>query len=109
MGFIGVLLISQPEAEQFNWFALLPILSAVLYAFAMILTRSRCRNENVFILSAWLNISMLIVDVMAFLLMAFTWSDGDAPGYQAFLFGPWTEMGTRERDADFVAIRGFKA
>lgn len=34
--------------------------SAICYAFAMLLTRSRCRRENVFILSLWLNIAMLI-------------------------------------------------
>lgn len=96
LGFIGVLLILQPEAERFSWFAVLPLLSAVLYALAMILTRSHCRKENVFVLSAWLNLSMLSVGVLAssFLVLLGTADEGAAR--QAFLLGPWTEMGSAE-------------
>ena len=91
MGFVGVLLILQPEAEQFSWFSALPLLSAVLYALAMILTRSRCRNENVFVLSAWLNISMLSVGVVASLVLALIGSER-----RGFLLGPWSAMGSNE-------------
>jgi uncharacterized membrane protein len=46
LGFAGVLLILKPEADGFNGYALLPLVSAVLYALAMILTRAKCREEN---------------------------------------------------------------
>ena len=36
LGFSGVLLILRPKTGDFNWFALLPLLSAMLYALAMI-------------------------------------------------------------------------
>lgn len=91
MGFLGVLLILQPEADKFSWFAVLPLLSAILYALAMILTRSRCRNENVFVLSAWLNISMLSVGVVASLVLVLV-----GPGGQTFLLGSWSGMGADE-------------
>ena len=40
IGFAGVLLILRPKAAEFNAYALLPLVSAVLYALAMILTRA---------------------------------------------------------------------
>ena len=61
LGFCGVLLVLKPEVTDFNRFALLPILSAILYALAMILTRSKCKHENIFVLSLWLNISMFVI------------------------------------------------
>jgi drug/metabolite transporter (DMT)-like permease len=51
LGFAGVLLILRPAAEGFNAYALLPLVSAILYAVAMILTRTKCREENPLILS----------------------------------------------------------
>jgi drug/metabolite transporter (DMT)-like permease len=38
LGFAGVLVILRPDAEGFNAFALLPLLAAILYALAMLLT-----------------------------------------------------------------------
>lgn len=43
IGFLGVLLILRPKAGDFNAYAILPLFSAMLYAGAMILTRTRCR------------------------------------------------------------------
>lgn len=43
LGFLGVILILKPNVEDFNWYALLPIFAAILYALAMILTRTKCR------------------------------------------------------------------
>ena len=51
LGFIGGLLILQPASKDFSWYALLPILSAILYALAMILTRTRCRAVHPLMLS----------------------------------------------------------
>lgn len=96
LGFVGVLLILQPEAERFNWFSALPLLSAVLYALAMILTRSRCRNENVFVLSAWLNLSMLSVGVLVSSLLVLLGSSDEGPARLLFLLGSWMEMGSAE-------------
>jgi len=59
LGFIGVLLILQPQADDFNAYALLPIISAICYALAMIITRSKCENEKPLILSLWLNLAFI--------------------------------------------------
>lgn len=96
IGFIGVWLILQPEAEQFSWFALLPVISAILYALAMILTRSRCRLENVLVLSVWLNLSMLVVGVVVSGILVVLELDEAILKRQAFLLGTWTDMGSKE-------------
>lgn len=96
LGFAGVLLVLQPRIENFNWYALLPVASAVLYALAMILTRSHCKSENVFVLSLWLNLSMLFTGaVMTVVLVLMPKSPEMIAGHE-FLFGPWAEMGMME-------------
>jgi len=67
LGFIGVLLILQPQADDFNAYALLPIISAICYALAMIITRSKCENEKPLILSLWLNLAFIGVGALAIL------------------------------------------
>ncbi|WP_128294018.1 DMT family transporter [Afifella aestuarii] len=61
LGLAGVLLILRPDAAAFNAYALLPLLSAVLYALAMILTRTKCREEHPLTLSLALNLAFVVV------------------------------------------------
>jgi drug/metabolite transporter (DMT)-like permease len=90
LGFVGVLLILKPDAEGFNLYALLPLASAIFYASAMILTRTKCRDEHPLILSLGLNVSFIIVGLLATLVLA---ASGEVRG-AAFLTGPWSAMGT---------------
>lgn len=96
MGFSGVLLILRPQAGDFNGYALLPLVAAILYAFSMILTRTKCKDENPLVLSFGLNVSMIAVGAVATLL---TWawgpSSSDVESYR-FLLDRWIEMGSRE-------------
>ena len=69
LGFTGTLLILQPQADDFNTYALLPLVSALCYASAMILTRSKCQREKPTVLSLWLNISFVGVGAFALLLL----------------------------------------
>lgn len=96
LGFVGVLLILRPQADDFNAYALLPIISAVLYALAMIITRTKCRTENALVLSLGLNVSFVSVGALAALLIG-VWgsSNVDAARYP-FLLGQWTAMGMNE-------------
>ena len=96
LGFCGVLLILKPQADDFNAYALLPIVSAILYALAMIITRTKCRSENVLVLSLALNTSMLSVGLLVTLLV-WLWgvTDNEATSYP-FLLGQWTSMGQSE-------------
>lgn len=69
IGFSGTLLILQPQADDFNPYALLPLVSALCYAVAMILTRSKCLQERPTVLSLWLNISFVGVGALGLLLL----------------------------------------
>lgn len=92
IGFLGILLILRPETEAFNAYALLPLVSAMLYALAMILTRTKCRSEHPFTLSLWLNLCFIIVGLGA----AFLIGTVIGPERDGFLLAPWTPMGPQE-------------
>jgi len=90
-GFLGILLILRPGAEAFSAYALLPLLSAMLYALAMILTRTKCRAEHPFTLSLALNLCFIGVGLAATLLVG-----AFGPERDGFLLAPWTPMGSHE-------------
>jgi drug/metabolite transporter (DMT)-like permease len=93
IGFCGVLFILKPQGEDFNSYALLPLISAVLYAFAMILTRTKCRGEHPLVLSLSLNTAFIGVGALATLMnTAFPPSAANIEA-NPFLFGQWTAMG----------------
>ncbi|MEH6631665.1 MAG: DMT family transporter [Halopseudomonas aestusnigri] len=92
LGFLGVLLILKPSSGDFNWYALLPLASAMLYAVAMILTRTKCSAEHPLILSLALNVAFVMVGGGATILInLFASSEGDS-----FLLAPWAVMGVTE-------------
>ncbi len=92
LGFVGVLMILRPNADDFNWYALLPLLSAVLYAIAMILTRTKCRVEHPLMLSLALNICFVLVGGIA----AWFISTFPVELREGFLLAPWARMGTSQ-------------
>ena len=92
LGFVGVLLILQPQADDFNSYALLPIGSAICYALAMILTRSKCRNEKPLVLSLWLNLSFVGVGILAMLVIQLWQPSAATMAVSPFLLGEWTPM-----------------
>jgi len=92
LGFFGVLLILRPKAGDINFFALLPLLAAILYALAMILTRTKCRSENPIMLSIALNVAFIAIGgIVATLIALFA-----AEPREGFLFAPWAAMGGEE-------------
>ncbi|MDX0912587.1 EamA family transporter [Sinorhizobium medicae] len=91
-GFSGVVLIPRPKAGDFNAYAVLPLASAMLYAAAMILTRTRCRNQHPVILSLALNAAFVIVGVAAASLIPLL----PDTARQGFLLAPWAAMGWSE-------------
>ncbi len=82
-GFIGVLLIIQPDTSGLALETLLPILAAALYACAMVLTSVKCRDDDPFSLALVLN---LIFIVCGAALSVFAGQDG------SFVFGAWKTM-----------------
>ncbi len=92
VGFLGVMLILRPKAGDFNLYALLPLVSAVLYALSMILTRTKCRAVNPLMLSVALNLTFVVVGTIAALtIMVFA-----SEPRQGFLLAPWAEMASDE-------------
>lgn len=96
LGFVGVLLILKPQAGDFNQYALLPLISAILYALAMILTRTKCRDESPLVLSLCLNVSFVVVGLAVTVLTMLIDTPGDAEPGTSFLLGQWTAMGRAE-------------
>ena len=92
LGFVGVILVLNPQVEGFNWYAALPISSAILFALAMILTRSKCQSESVFVLSFWVNLSMFVIGIIATLIVVLLYADLPPDDGQAFLLGRWAKM-----------------
>lgn len=93
LGFAGVTLILKPAAGDFNLYALLPLVAAMLYALAMILTRTKCRGEHPLVLSAALNVSFIAVGLAATLVLPLA---GDTIAPSSFLSPVWTAMGPSE-------------
>lgn len=91
-GFLGVLLILRPKAGDFNAYAILPLVSAMLYAGAMILTRTRCRQQDPIMLSLALNLAFVMAGVLAAALAALL----PESARQGFLLARWTGMGSAE-------------
>jgi drug/metabolite transporter (DMT)-like permease len=96
IGFAGVLTILRPGTDSFSWFMLLPILGAVFYAFAMILTRSKCLDETPLTLALALNVSLMAAGLaITGVLWVLDLTPEESSTYP-FVLGPWTGMGVRE-------------
>lgn len=92
LGFIGTLLILQPQADDFDAYAFLPVAAAICYACAMIMTRSKCRNEQPIVLSLWLNISFVGVGALALLVLNIFDLNAETRALNLFLLGEWKPM-----------------
>lgn len=91
IGFTGVLVMLKPQAGDLNIAALLPLLSAMLYALGMAITRTRSHREHPLVLSPTLNLIAIGVAGAA------TWygaSGGSAA--QSLFVGDWIAMGWTE-------------
>lgn len=96
LGFAGVLVILRPGTDAFAAAMLVPILSAVLYACSMVLTRGKCADESPVALSIALNLNFIVVGlvvtgVLAVLDLPQAWATADQ-----FMLGPWIPMGSEE-------------
>ena len=92
LGFLGVLLILRPRAGDFNAYALLPLVSAMLYAGSMILTRTKCRAEHPLVLSLALNVAFVVVGG----LVSQAISGMAGPDRAGFMLAEWGPLGRDE-------------
>lgn len=95
LGFSGVIVIVRPAAEDFNLYALLPMISAIMFAYAMILTRTKCRNEDPRILALMQNALFVICGSLISLVL-FLLPPLQLATTNPFLFGAWTPLGTTQ-------------
>jgi len=64
IGFAGVIVILRPGGDAFSLWALLPVLAALLYAVAAVITRYRCPGESAFVLGLSLNAGLLVAGII---------------------------------------------
>jgi len=83
LGFIGMLLILRPEGSEIGIAMFLPLLAAILYALAMVLTSVKCRDDDPIALAVALNIAFIVCGGM---LGIFSGSE------EAFVFGQWQAL-----------------
>ena len=96
LGFLGVIAILKPGTDAFSWFTLLPLLAAALYALAMVLTRSKCRDEAPLTLALALHASFLVTGGIATAALAVIGLGDETKSAYPFLVGDWMPMGARE-------------
>ena len=96
LGFAGVVAILKPGTDAFSWFTLLPLLAATLYALAMVLTRSKCRDEAPLTLALALHVLFLAAGLLATAVLALAGLGSETKAALPFLLGDWTPMGMRE-------------
>lgn len=90
VGFAGVVLILNPQAGDVNFYVFLPIISAILFALAMIITRSKCRSDDAFALSIHLNVMFIVIGAIG---SCWGLLNPDlAQGGDAFIWGAWPSM-----------------
>jgi len=83
LGFVGVVLIIRPETSGLALGTLLPILAALFYACAMVLTSAKCRDDDPYVLALALNLTFIVSGIV---LGAFSGQDG------SFILGPWQTL-----------------
>ncbi|WP_299847168.1 DMT family transporter [uncultured Roseovarius sp.] len=88
LGFAGVLIILRPGTEGVTLYVMLPLLSAVLYALAMILTHTKCREEHALVLALHLNVGFILTGGVASLVLFLSIADPQG----GFLIRPWAVM-----------------
>jgi len=89
LGFMGVMVLLQPGTDAFSSWTLLPLLGAVLYAFAHIITRVHCQDVPAPAMGLSMNLAMLMLGVIGSAILVFDpFSDGVVNSH-AFVFGGW--------------------
>ncbi|MER8383837.1 DMT family transporter, partial [Mesorhizobium sp. M1399] len=89
LGFVGVLLMLKPQAGDLGVHAVMPLVSAILYALAMVLTRTKSRGENPFVLALIFNLIAIVLGGGASLAAMMAGNEGG----QSVSMGAWIPMG----------------
>ncbi len=96
LGFLGVAAILRPGSDSFSWFIILPLLAAAFYSLAMVLTRSKCQDEEAVSLALGLHSSFIVAGVIAIGILSVIGLDSATKAGYPFLLGDWAPMRLRE-------------
>jgi drug/metabolite transporter (DMT)-like permease len=96
LGFVAVLVIIRPAASDFTALALIPIVAAILYALANVLTRAKAQEESPLALGFALNYALILVGLAATLAIALWDPTPEQAGFYPFLLGHWVPMASAE-------------
>ncbi len=92
LGFCGVVVILQPGSAAFSWAVLLPLMGAAFYSCAMVLTRSRCRDESAIGLAAALHVAFIATGAIAILGLGLAGPPAALRAAYPFLLDGWAPM-----------------
>jgi drug/metabolite transporter (DMT)-like permease len=92
LGFTGVLIILRPDTSGLTVVSGLPLLAAITYAFTMVLTRAKCRDENALVMGTWLNGAFIVFGLVGLIVIPTAPTGG-------FLNAEWVSMGVSEWQA----------
>ena len=90
LGFLGVLCVVQPTGVAFTPLALIPIIAALLYAGAAVLTRAKCAQNSPITLAIGLNAGLVLCGAVASISLVLA-PPANAASYP-FLLGRWSRF-----------------
>jgi drug/metabolite transporter (DMT)-like permease len=96
MGFCGVLVILQPGADAFSFWAILPVFGGFMYALSSLTTRSKCQAVSPTALALSLNLTLLLAGVLISCLLMFWQPANDLTNSYPFLFANWSVISASE-------------
>lgn len=96
VGFAGVAAILRPGTDAFTWLIIFPLLGAVFYSAAMVLTRSKCQDDNAINLALGLHGSFIVTGLIATATLAVINLDAASVEAYPFLLAGWNPMGLNE-------------
>ena len=96
IGFAGVIILLQPGTDAFSPWSVLPLLGAVFYALAHVITRTKCQSVPLPVMALSLQLVMLAAGLLVSGILL-VWPPGEEliRAYP-YLFGHWSPMGTYE-------------
>jgi drug/metabolite transporter (DMT)-like permease len=95
-GFAGVLIVIRPGTGAFSAATLIPVIAAVLYALAAVITRTKCSREKPIVLALALNYALLAIGLLMTGVIAIWQPPAPLQAAYPFLLGNWIAMGARE-------------
>ncbi|MEM8537633.1 MAG: DMT family transporter [Pseudomonadota bacterium] len=96
LGFVGVLILLQPGAEGFSFWAVLPVFGAFLYALAHVITRAKCQDVPLAALSLAQNSMMLLAGCAVSLLLIVHPITSDLAETTPYIFGSWSAVASSD-------------